>query len=66
MSAPDRIALFNLAWDLTGDAFGMRQLQYERYYSGDPMRNLANTYLGYNGDDCLNLVEEALESAKHT
>ena len=65
MSAPDRIALFNLAWDLTGDAFGMRQLQYERYYSGDPMRNLANTYLGYNGDDCLNLVEEALESAKH-
>jgi len=52
-----------LAWDLTGDAFGMRQLQYERYYSGDPMRNLANTYLGYNGDDCLNLVEDALKGA---
>ena len=64
MTAPDRISLFNLAWDLTGDAFGMRQLQYERYYSGDPMRNLANTYLGYNGEDCLTLVEEALESAR--
>ena len=64
MTAPDRISLFNLAWDLTGDAFGMRQLQYERYYSGDPMRNLANTYLGYNGDDCLNLVEDALKGAR--
>jgi anthranilate 3-monooxygenase (FAD)/4-hydroxyphenylacetate 3-monooxygenase len=64
MTATDRISLFNLAWDLTGDAFGMRQLQYERYYSGDPMRNLANTYLGYKGDDCLSLVEKALESAR--
>jgi len=63
--APERISLFNLAWDLTGDAFGMRQLQYERYYSGDPIRNLANTYLGYKGDECLSLVEEALESAKN-
>lgn len=65
LAAPERISLFNLAWDLTGDAFGMRQLQYERYYSGDPMKNLANTYLGYNGKDCLNLVEAALESARN-
>ena len=66
MSAPERISLFNLAWDLTGDAFGMRQLQYERFYSGDPMRNLANTYLGYSGDDCISLVETALENARKT
>lgn len=61
--AKERMALFNLAWDLTGDAFGMRQLQYERYYSGDPMRNLANTYLGYKGEDCLSLVDKALAEA---
>ena len=66
MSASERISLFNLAWDLTGDAFGMRQLQYERFYSGDPMRNLANTYLGYSGDDCVSLVETALENARKT
>ena len=65
ISTPERLSLFNLAWDLTGDAFGIRQLQYERYYSGDPMRNLANTYLGYKGDECLSLVAEALESTRN-
>ena len=42
----DRVRLFKLAWDLAGDAFGSRQLQYERFYAGDPVRILAMTYLG--------------------
>jgi 4-hydroxyphenylacetate 3-monooxygenase/anthranilate 3-monooxygenase (FAD)/4-hydroxyphenylacetate 3-monooxygenase len=35
-SAIDRVQLFKLAWDLIGEPFGARQLQYERFYAGDP------------------------------
>ena len=27
---------FKLAWDIIGDQFGGRQLQYEWFYAGDP------------------------------
>ncbi|HWN56645.1 MAG TPA: 4-hydroxyphenylacetate 3-hydroxylase C-terminal domain-containing protein, partial [Methylomirabilota bacterium] len=27
---------FKLAWDMIGEPFGSRQLQYEWFYSGDP------------------------------
>ena len=47
VSADERIALFKLAWDATGDAFGSRMLQYAKFYSGDPIRNWAGWYLGY-------------------
>ena len=36
MPGAERVALYKLAWDLCGEAFGMRQLQYERYYAADP------------------------------
>ena len=49
MAAQDRIALYKLAWDLAGEAFGMRQMQYERYYAGDPVRIVAGNYLAYEG-----------------
>ena len=35
VSSEERVRLFKLAWDLCGEAFGQRLLQYERYYSGD-------------------------------
>ncbi|MGD9753144.1 MAG: 4-hydroxyphenylacetate 3-hydroxylase family protein [Acidimicrobiia bacterium] len=47
VSAEERIRLFKLAWDATGDAFGARMLQYAKFYSGDPVRNWAGWYLGY-------------------
>ncbi|HTY55563.1 MAG TPA: 4-hydroxyphenylacetate 3-hydroxylase N-terminal domain-containing protein [Candidatus Binataceae bacterium] len=34
--ARDRVRLFKLAWDLIGEQFGGRQLQYEWFYAGDP------------------------------
>src|SRR5262249_15935797 len=37
-TALDRTRLYKLAWDLVGEAFGGRQLQYERYFNGDPVR----------------------------
>lgn len=63
MPAVDRVRLYKLAWDLAGDAFGMRQLQYERYYAGDPVRNGAATYLAYDKAECRALVERALRLA---
>jgi aromatic ring hydroxylase len=47
VSAEERIGLFKLAWDATGDAFGSRMLQYAKFYSGDPVRNWAGWYLGF-------------------
>jgi 4-hydroxyphenylacetate 3-monooxygenase oxygenase component len=47
VEADERISLFKLAWDATGDAFGSRMLQYAKFYSGDPVRNTAGWYLGY-------------------
>ena len=37
--AYDRISLFRLAWDTTLSAFGSRQVIYERYCRGDPIRH---------------------------
>ena len=36
VSAEERIALFKLAWDVTGESFAQRMAQYVRFYSGDP------------------------------
>ena len=52
-----------VAWDLAGDAFGTRQLQYERYYVGDPVRILARTFLAYDRTECQKLVDYALALA---
>jgi 4-hydroxyphenylacetate 3-monooxygenase len=36
--AKDRVALYRLAWDVAGSAFGGRQVLYERFFFGDPVR----------------------------
>jgi anthranilate 3-monooxygenase (FAD)/4-hydroxyphenylacetate 3-monooxygenase len=59
ISSLDRVKLFKLAWDLAGDAFGSRQLQYERYYAGDPVRILAGNYLSCNDSEMKALVAAA-------
>jgi anthranilate 3-monooxygenase (FAD) / 4-hydroxyphenylacetate 3-monooxygenase len=59
MAARERVKLFKLAWDLCGDAFGSRQLQYERYYAGDPVRILAGNYLASDAKASLALVDKA-------
>ena len=61
ISAQERIALFKLAWDVTGDSFGSRMAQYVRFYSGDPIRNTAGYYLSYPLKDALfDVVDRAL------
>jgi len=61
ISSLDRARLFKLAWDLAGEAFGSRALQYERYYAGDPMRTLAMNYVGADDAAPKKLVARALE-----
>ena len=45
--ARQRVKLFRLAWDLAGNAFGSRQVLYERFFASDPLtraRALASIY----------------------
>ncbi|MFC3723045.1 4-hydroxyphenylacetate 3-hydroxylase family protein [Neoaquamicrobium sediminum] len=63
MSSVDRARLFKLAWDLSGEAFGSRLLQYERYYAGDPVRTTASNYLQVDDREMMTLVNEALALA---
>lgn len=62
VTAERRISLLKLAWDVTGDAFGQRQMLYERYHAGDPVRIAASQYQTYDGrTKLLHLVDRALE-----
>ena len=63
LASVDRVRLFKLAWDLAGDSFGMRQLQYERFYAGDPVRILAMTYMGSSDKPYREIVERAVTLA---
>jgi len=63
LDATDRVRLYKLAWDLCGDGFGQRAVQYERYYAGDPVRLYAMNYSGYDKTDAFRLVDRALDLA---
>ena len=41
----------------------MRQLQYERYYAGDPYRAMAMNYFTFDSRTCDDLVARALDLA---
>jgi len=60
VSAEERIALFKLAWDVTGETFAQRMAQYVRFYSGDPIRLTAGFYAQYDKQPLLEIVERAL------
>jgi anthranilate 3-monooxygenase (FAD)/4-hydroxyphenylacetate 3-monooxygenase len=60
--AVDRVHLFKLAWDLCGEAFGQRLLQYERYYTGDPIRKRAIFYNSYKRSHSFAMVDAALNT----
>jgi anthranilate 3-monooxygenase (FAD) / 4-hydroxyphenylacetate 3-monooxygenase len=64
VTSQDRVQLFKLAWDLCGEAFGQRLLQYERYYSGDPLRRLGRFYAGFKRQNSFPMVDEALKGSR--
>lgn len=47
ISADKKTKLFKLAWDILSSPLGSRHELYERFYAGDPIRNIANQYINY-------------------
>jgi 4-hydroxyphenylacetate 3-monooxygenase len=45
----DRIPLFRLAWDASISAFAGRQVLYERFFFGDPVRMAGALVTGHAG-----------------
>jgi 4-hydroxyphenylacetate 3-monooxygenase oxygenase component len=60
VDAGRKIRLSKLAWDATGTQFGQRQLQYERFYGGDPVRAGALIYLAQDHSRLLDMIERLL------
>ena len=60
VSAEERVALFKLAWDVTGSAFAQRVAQYVTFYSGDPVRLTAAFFVGYDKEPLTDIVDRAL------
>ncbi len=56
--ADDRLRLFRLAWDATLSAFGSRQVLYERYFFGDPVRMYGAVYESYDKTDAVKRVQQ--------
>ena len=64
VSSERRVRLFKLAWDLCGEAFGQRLVQYERYYSGDPVRKMGVFYNAHKRNNpTYPRVERAIDEA---
>ena len=60
-SAKDRVRLFHLAWDVACSAFGGRQVLYERFFGGDPVRNAMLLYQSYDKTNAMDRVQRFLE-----
>ena len=60
-SARDRARLFHLAWDVTCSSFGGRQVLYERFFGGDPVRNTISLSHNYDRGPAMARVREFLE-----
>ena len=61
VSARRRVQLFKLAWDMIGDQFGSRQLQYEWFYAGDPYFTRSRFYRSPVVGELKAMVDRLLE-----
>jgi 4-hydroxyphenylacetate 3-monooxygenase oxygenase component len=59
-SSSERAALLRLGWTVTGAAFGQRQLLFERYNAGDPVRLAAQQHKLFPKDAASMWVRDAL------
>lgn len=64
VAARDRVRLFKLAWDMIGEQFGSRQLQYEWFYSGDPYFTRQRFYRSPVAQEYKDIVTRLLNSRK--
>ncbi len=56
----DRIPLFRLAWDTSVSAFGARQVLYERFFFGDPVRMAGALVAGHASE-----IRQYAEKVRH-
>ncbi|MFQ5612679.1 MAG: 4-hydroxyphenylacetate 3-monooxygenase, oxygenase component [Anaerolineae bacterium] len=61
LGAFERIPLFRLAWDTAVSAFGSRQVLYERYFFGDPVRMASRVFEGHDRSEYMDRVRAFLE-----
>ncbi len=61
LGARERVQLFKLAWDMLGEQFGSRQLQYEWFYAGDPLFTRARFYHSPAVNTYKGLVDQLLK-----
>ncbi len=62
--AHDRIPLFRLAWDTALSAFASRQVLYERFFFGDPVRMAGALVSSHDRTAYMDRVREFLAAAK--
>ncbi len=62
-SAEERIRLYKLAWDIACSAFGSRQVLYERFFFGDPVRMYGALYNSYDKEPLMERVRQFLSRA---
>ncbi|MEW6300410.1 MAG: 4-hydroxyphenylacetate 3-monooxygenase, oxygenase component [Thermodesulfobacteriota bacterium] len=60
LNARDRVKLFRLAWDIACSAFGGRQVLYERFFFGDPVRMASALYQIYDKEPVMERVRQFL------
>ncbi|MBX6340993.1 MAG: 4-hydroxyphenylacetate 3-monooxygenase, oxygenase component [Thermomicrobiaceae bacterium] len=61
VDAYNRVKLFRLAWDAALSAFGSRQVLYERFFFGDPVRMAGALYTSYNKEPYKERVQAFLD-----
>jgi 4-hydroxyphenylacetate 3-monooxygenase len=61
VDAYNRVKLFRLAWDATLSAFGARQVLYERFFFGDPVRMASALYTSYDKEPFRQRIQDFLE-----
>jgi 4-hydroxyphenylacetate 3-monooxygenase len=62
--AYDRLSLFRLAWDATLSAFSARQIQYERFFFGDPVRMAGMIFNTHDRQPYMDRVHQFLKKAR--
>ena len=60
LNSAERIRLFRLVADASISTLSGRQLLYERYYAGDPVRRANGIYDRFPKDDLLEIVKKAI------
>ena len=63
LEAKDRIPLYRLAWDTALSAFAARQVQYETYFFGDPVRMAGAIFHSKDRTPYMERVREFLRSS---